>query len=120
MNMITYTLSDQESLILKKQPEGIEFFNKHESIADTVKLGSYRNGRWLFDDYNQQVLFFKLFALYRKQFYKAIKLYNYSLKTQDYFYTFTCTRRKINIKIIKLKRGVEDVLYRYILLPLSD
>ena len=113
MNIVTYNLSEQESLILKKQSEAIEFFNKHESIAELIKIGSYRDGRWLFDDYNQQALFFKLFSLYRKQFYKAIKLYNYSLKTQDYFYTFICAKRKINIKIVKLTRGVSGVLLKY-------
>jgi hypothetical protein len=95
-----YHLNISEVLIFKTHTDCFEIFSKHESSPET-KIAEMRNGKWVFEDFYQQKLFFHLFNENRTTFWKAIKCYGRNIKTKTKKNIFTCFKRKTKIKIKK-------------------
>ena len=110
MNFI-YNLSQTEYLQFKTQNGYFELYSGHEAGGQPHKLANHRGGKWVFEDFNQQRLFFTLFNLYRNEFFKAFKSYQRSLREKPSLYEFSCVRRKFSIRVTKLKRGWANWFY---------
>jgi len=104
-NTFIYNLSETEYLVFKPQRDHFELFSGHESSTINSKLATYKSGRWIFDDYHQQKLFWFLFNIYKIDFGKALKQYIRSLEEKPKTYIITCAKRRIDIKITKMRRN---------------
>ena len=109
--MFSYNLSDTEFIFFCTRRDCFEVFSGHEGSSERIKIATFKSGRWKFDDFQQQQVFWKLFSLYKNQIYKALKSYNRSLKEKPAMYEFQCVRRQFSIKITKLKRSWRDWFY---------
>jgi hypothetical protein len=110
-NTFIYNLSETEYLVFKSQRDYFELFSGHEGSSVNSKLATYRGGKWFFEDFHQQKLFWFLFNIYKKDFGKALKQYIRSLNEKPKTYIVTCAKRKIDIKITKMKRSIWDWVY---------
>jgi hypothetical protein len=109
--LMSYNLSDTESLLFRTNRDCFEVFSLHEGAADKTKIATYKGGKWIFDDFNQQRLFWLLYDRYKIQFGKAFKAYNRSLQEKPQTYIVTCAKRRFDIKITKMKRNMWDWFY---------
>lgn len=110
--MFTYNLSDTEYLVFKTQRDCFEVFSAHEGGgADMKKIATYQGGRWLFESFEQQKMFWFLFNMFKYQFGKAMKAYSRSLVEKPQTYVFTCAKRRFDIKVQKIKRGWDNWFY---------
>jgi len=105
MNTFSYNLSETEYLIFCTQNNTFDLYSTHEGSTNKTKIGTFKAGKWLWEDFQQQQLFWRLYSIYRDNFGKAIRAYNRSLKEKPQMYEFQCVRRKFSIKVTKLKRG---------------
>lgn len=110
--MFTYNLSDTEYLVFKTQRDCFELFSAHEGGgADMKKIAIYKGGRWVFESYEQQKMFWFLFNMFKNQFGKALKSYSRATTEKPQTYVFTCAKRRFDIKIQKIKRGWDNWFY---------
>jgi hypothetical protein len=100
----TFNLSDTEYLIFKTHQNHFDLFSGHEGNSELKKIAKYRGGKWLFDSFDQQKLFWFLFNLFRPEFGKALKAYSRAIQEKPKTYMVVCAKRRIDIKITKLKR----------------
>jgi hypothetical protein len=98
-----HRLKDSELLIFKSHKGYFEIFSKHESSQET-KIAEMRNGKWVFEDFYQQKLFFNLFQSNRYGFEKAIKCFNKYIQPKKSI--FNCFKRKTKIKFKKFKKHI--------------
>ena len=111
MSTLHYNLSETEYLVFKTDNNHLELYSGHDGSTDRTKIASFRNGKWIFDDFGQRKLFFYLFDAYKNKFYSAIKTYNRSLIEKPKIYVFTCAKRRIDIKVTKMKRNWWNFIY---------
>jgi len=109
--MFTYNLSETEYLTFHTHRDCLEIYSGHDGATIKTKIATYRAGKWEFDDYKQQKLFWFLFGIYKSEFGKAFKMYIRTLKEKPQMYEFSCVRRRISIKVTKLKRNWENWFY---------
>jgi hypothetical protein len=109
--LMSYNLSDTESLLFRTNRDCFEVFSLHEGAADKTKIATYKGGKWVFDDFNQQKFFWLLYDRYKVQFGKAFKAYNRSLQEKPQTYIITCAKRRFDIKVTKMKRNMWDWFY---------
>ena len=69
--MFTYHLSETEYLVFKTYNNYFELFSGHEGGAELKKIANYKGGKWNFDSYDQQKLFWFLFTMFKADFGKA-------------------------------------------------
>jgi len=105
MNTFNYNLSETEYLTFQNHKDCLEVYSGHDGTTVKTKIASYKAGKWTFDNYQQQKLFWFLFGIYKQEFGKAFKTYMRMLKEKPQTYEFSCVRRRFNIKVTKLKRG---------------
>ena len=109
--MFTYNLSDTEYLGFKTQKDYFELYSGHEGGGEPTKIATFRGGKWKWESFEQQKLFWHLYDLFAECFGKAIKAYNRSLKEKPALYEFQCVRRRFSIKVTKLKRNWDNWFY---------
>jgi len=110
--MFTYNLSETEYLVFKTQRDCFELFSAHEGGgADMKKIATYKGGRWLFESFEQQKMFWFLFDMFKYKFGKAMKAYSRSTEEKPQTYVFTCAKRRFDIKVQKIKRGWDNWFY---------
>jgi hypothetical protein len=106
-----YHLNENDSLVFKptsSNPYDFELFTKGEATKE-VKIGSYINNKWEFDNIPQRSTFMNLFLLDRKGFQRALKNYFWSVDEKPT--VWECAWRRFTIKITKTKRKVVDSFY---------
>jgi hypothetical protein len=106
-----YHLNENDSLAFKPFGSNVccfDLYTKGEATAE-VKIATYQNNRWMFDDEKQRSLFMKLFLLDRKGFQKAFR--NYMKQLQERPSVWECAWRRFNIKVTKTKRKLSDSFY---------
>jgi hypothetical protein len=111
--MFVYNLSETEYLTFKTQRDHFELYSGHEAGGDLKRIAIYRGGKWLFESYDQQKLFWFLFNMFKKQFGKAMKAYVRSLNEKPKTYVIICAKRRIDIKVQKLKRDWDNWFYNF-------
>jgi hypothetical protein len=113
---LTYAISETENLIFSGVENKFELYSKAEGSSREL-IARFEAGKWSFENEQQKKLFLALFDNNRVKFFKAIKVFQRSLKELPKLYEFTCIRRRISIKITKLKRNfkdkVQDIFYPY-------
>ena len=107
----TYNLSETEYLVFKTQVSHFELFSGHEGGGELKKIANYRGGKWIFDSFEQQKLFWFLFTMFKNDFGKALKQYIRSLNEKPKTYVIKCAKRRFDIKIQKMKRGWTNWFY---------
>jgi hypothetical protein len=107
----SYNLSDTEYLVFKTHQNYFELFSGYEGGGEIVKIATFKGGKWIWDSFDQQKMFWNLYEIFFPQFGKAIKSYNRSLKEKPSLYEFSCVRRRFSIKVTKLKRGWSNWFY---------
>ena len=110
-NTFMYNLSENEYLVFKSQNNYFELFSGHAGSSTNSKLATFRGGKWIFEDYHEQKLFWFLFNLYKNDFSKAFKQYIRNLDEKPRTYIFICAKRRFDIKITKMKRNMWDWFY---------
>jgi len=111
MNTFNYNLSETEYLTFQTHLNVLEVYSGHDGAQTKTKIATYRTGKWEFDSYQQQKLFWFLFGIYKQEFGKAFKMYIRTLKEKPQMYEFNCIRRRFSIKVTKLKRGWNNWFY---------
>jgi hypothetical protein len=106
-----YNLSETEYLVFKTHQDHFELFSGHEGGGQVTKIATFKGGKWGWDSFEQQKLFWHLFDLFALQFGKAIKSYNRSLKEKPSLYEFSCVRRRFSLKVTKLKHNWSNWFY---------
>ena len=109
--MFTYNLSETEYLVFKPQIDHFELYSGHEAGGDLKKIATYKGGKWKFDSFDQEKLFWFLFDLFKADFGKALKQYIRSLNEKPSTYVITCAKRRFDIKVHKLKRNWDNWFY---------
>ena len=107
----TYNLSETEYLVFKTQVSHFELFSGHEGGGELKKIANYRGGKWIFDSFEQQKLFWFLFTMFKNDFGKALKQYIRSLNEKPKTYVIKCAKRRFDIKIQRMKRGWSNWFY---------
>ena len=110
--MFTYNLSSTEYLVFKPQRDYFELYSGHEA-SELKKIATYRGGKWVFESYDQQKLFWFLYNLFKVDFGKAMKMYTRSLVERPKTYVITCAKRRIDIKVQKIKRNWDNWFYSF-------
>ena len=115
-NQFVYPIADTENLIFSGTKSRFDLFSKAEG-GNQELIARFNAGKWSFENYQQRKLFLALFDNNRVKFFKAIKVFQRSLKELPKLYEFTCLRRKISIKVTKLKKDIsekiQDIFYPY-------
>jgi hypothetical protein len=106
-----YNLSQTEYLRFKTQPNSFELYSGHEGGAEPTKIASFKGGKWQWESFDQQKLFWSLYKLFTSEFGRAIKAYNRSLKEKPALYEFQCVRKKFSLKVTRIKRGWGNWFY---------
>lgn len=106
-----YNLNDTEYLVFKTQLNCVELFSGYEGGGELKKIANYKGGKWVFDSFNQQKLFWFLFNMFKPQFGKALKAYMRSLDEKPKTYVIKCAKRRFDIKIQKMKKSWENWFY---------
>lgn len=109
-NIFSYPLAETESLVFRTELTHFDVFSKHESTQER-HIGTFKDGKWVFENLQQRQFFFLLFDQHRLNFGKAIKAYNRSLKEKPHLYEFRCIRKKFTLKISRIKRNVWQSVY---------
>lgn len=109
--MFTYHLSETEYLVFKTYNNYFELFSGHEGGAELKKIANYKGGKWNFDSYDQQKLFWFLFTMFKADFGKAIRRFSKSLDERPKTYVFVCAKRRFDVKVQKMKRGWNNWFY---------
>jgi len=113
---LTYAISETENLIFSGVENKFELYSKAEGSSREL-IARFEAGKWSFENEQQKKLFLALFDNNRVKFFKAIKVFQRSLKELPKLYEFTCLRRKISIKVTKLKKDIsekiQDIFYPY-------
>ena len=109
--MFTYSLSETEYLGFKTQKDHFELYSGHEGGGEPSKIATFRGGKWIWESFEQQKIFWRLYDLFTNDFGRAIKAYNRSLKEKPAMYEFQCVRRKFSLKITRIKRGWNNWFY---------
>ena len=100
-----YNLSETEYLVFKTQINCVELFSGYEGSGELKKIANYKGGKWVFDSFDQQKLFWFLFSMFKPHFGKALKAYMRSLDEKPKTYIIKCAKRRFDIKIQKLKKN---------------
>jgi hypothetical protein len=99
-----YNLNEMEYLMFQPTDRGFELFSGCTTSLYKEKIASYRFGKWYWEGFNERKLFWFLFILYKKEFGRAIKAYNRTLKEKPLTWEFNCVYRRIQLKIVKYVR----------------
>lgn len=70
-----HNLSETEYLVFKKQQNYFELFSGHEGGDGIKKIANYSGGKWSFDTFDQQRLFWFLYTIFKPHFGVAVKTY---------------------------------------------
>jgi len=101
----SYNLSETEYLVFKTHQDNFDLYSGHEAAGELKKLATYKGGKWIFDSFEQQKLFWFLFNSFKDQFGKAFKLYTKLIQEKPKTYVITCAKRRFDIKVQKMKRN---------------
>ena len=112
MNSFSYPLSETESLVFRTELDCFHVYSKHESTQES-HIATYKDGKWQFENPQQQQFFFLMFNNYKEQFGRAVKAYNRSLKEKPHLYEFRCLRSKFSLKISRAKRSFSNWFYGF-------
>jgi len=106
-----YNLSETEYLVFKTHSKCIELFSGYEGSGELKKIANYKDGKWIFDSFDQQKLFWFLFGMFKPKFGKALRAYMKSLNEKPKTYTIKCAKRRFDIKIQRLKKNWSNWFY---------
>jgi hypothetical protein len=108
-----YHYNDVDSLIFKPIKNnynlGFEMYSKGESTTE-MKLATYSDCTWKFDDKLQRSKFLTLMQQDKKSFQRAFKNYWWSLNEKPT--QWECGYRKLKVKKFRMKRDLQNWFYK--------
>lgn len=111
-NNLYFKFNQLETLVFKQQegnPAHFDLYIKGEATSE-MKIATYKNSRWLFDDVRQRTVFLNIMISDRVNFRRAFKCYMKEAYGEMPT-VWQCAWRKFNIRVIKAKRRITNEFY---------